>query len=542
MISSMAKQDTLDSSLHNHERGLGTQVREIVRTMYSRLQRSLQIHSWRWMLGAVGVVLIISFWLTLTTFRYQLNPDGVSYLSIARAYARFEWKEAVNGYWGPLLSWLITPAFWLGVDPVAWFYVVNVAAAGALACVFFGWVRKRLPELNAGIAFVLAVVLLLTLAAFALSNVTPDMLFCLLLVVLAMSLEHFVAQPSLRNAVTLGLLGAALFYAKAIGLPLFVLAIGAVGAYWLVKWQAAWRLALLAGVVCGIIVLPFCAAISIKYGHLAFSNSGVYNMRLLAPTRQRVHPIDQPGILLPRHADAASPWDDPSDLPMPAWSPFGSRSDLVYYLGQVRDNALTLLADFIGLGVLCIAGVSGLIALVRRFRLFAVMLGLAAVLCGMYVLTQVEARYFWMFIAFGCFGLAGLAYQVQSTPNALLQRAGAVFLMLVLLIAAYNYTVLPSRARNMQYYQLAQDVQPHLTSGARLAYDNIAAFYVCYWDHVQCTGILPPIESDTSVAQLRAEHIDYLLLTQQDTAAYQAALQQYYTPLSAASGLYKLRP
>ena len=40
---------------------------------------------------------------------YLLNADGTSYISIANQYWRGNWGQAVNGFWGPLLSWLLIP-------------------------------------------------------------------------------------------------------------------------------------------------------------------------------------------------------------------------------------------------------------------------------------------------------------------------------------------------------------------------------------------------------------------------------------------------
>ena len=39
----------------------------------------------------------------------SLAPDVISYLSIGRDYAAGRWGEAINGYWGPLMSWLLAP-------------------------------------------------------------------------------------------------------------------------------------------------------------------------------------------------------------------------------------------------------------------------------------------------------------------------------------------------------------------------------------------------------------------------------------------------
>ena len=42
---------------------------------------------------------------------YLMNADAMSYLDVAEAYLRSDWKTAVNSYWNPLYSWLIALGF-----------------------------------------------------------------------------------------------------------------------------------------------------------------------------------------------------------------------------------------------------------------------------------------------------------------------------------------------------------------------------------------------------------------------------------------------
>src|SRR5688500_8383328 len=39
--------------------------------------------------------------------RYPIDADGVSYLDIADAYMRGDWRNAINAYWSPLYSWIL---------------------------------------------------------------------------------------------------------------------------------------------------------------------------------------------------------------------------------------------------------------------------------------------------------------------------------------------------------------------------------------------------------------------------------------------------
>jgi hypothetical protein len=74
--------------------------------------------------------------------RQAMNPDGMSYLDIADAYRRGDWKAAVNGYWSPLYSWLLAIALYLLKPSPYWeFSVVHLVNflifLFALACFQF---------------------------------------------------------------------------------------------------------------------------------------------------------------------------------------------------------------------------------------------------------------------------------------------------------------------------------------------------------------------------------------------------------------------
>src|SRR5687767_8113954 len=54
--------------------------------------------------------------LTFPYLRYYIdNPDSVSYLSIAGKYASGDFANAVNGYWSPLITWMLA-AFYTWID------------------------------------------------------------------------------------------------------------------------------------------------------------------------------------------------------------------------------------------------------------------------------------------------------------------------------------------------------------------------------------------------------------------------------------------
>jgi hypothetical protein len=67
-------------------------------------------------LAVVLIVYTILGLFLIKYYRYQINPDGISYISIAQKYLNGDFGNAINGYWGPLLSWLLMPFLYFSSD------------------------------------------------------------------------------------------------------------------------------------------------------------------------------------------------------------------------------------------------------------------------------------------------------------------------------------------------------------------------------------------------------------------------------------------
>ena len=63
---------------------------------------------------------IVLGFLQAWAFRFYIEPDGVNYFDIARAYLRRDWTNALNAYWSPLYSWLLALIQW-AVHPSPYF-------------------------------------------------------------------------------------------------------------------------------------------------------------------------------------------------------------------------------------------------------------------------------------------------------------------------------------------------------------------------------------------------------------------------------------
>ncbi len=169
--------------------------------------------------------------------RYELGPDGMSYLDIAREVAAGNPGAAVHSYWSPGYP-LVISAFFRAFRPSAYWefplvHCVNVLIfVASLACfqLFWReapqWLRSdtgaRDPEIPDGAFWALGY------AAFAIANlnvitvgmVTPDLLMSAFCCLAGWSALRFRRSPSVGLALLLGLVLALGYYVKAPFFPM----------------------------------------------------------------------------------------------------------------------------------------------------------------------------------------------------------------------------------------------------------------------------------------------------------------------------------
>lgn len=129
-----------------------------------------------WLPLELLLFLIIGVLLATSWYKYQINPDGTSYISIAYKYSHFQLRSAINGYWGPLYSILIAPLLWFNIQPVIAAKIVGVLAGVAVLYLVYYLLTREL-----GLQKKIANLFLLGLAPSLLvwimpGPVTPDVL------------------------------------------------------------------------------------------------------------------------------------------------------------------------------------------------------------------------------------------------------------------------------------------------------------------------------------------------------------------------------
>jgi hypothetical protein len=224
---------------------------------------------------------------TAYTKRFNVGADGISYLDIAKSYSEGRWSEAVNALWSPLYSWLIAIGFWAIQPPVA--YEAALAQLVNYLCFLFQLIcfsiflstllrgssnilRNNWVRICAGCLFLWSNTVLSSF-----HRLGPDSLAAaLIFVALTLILNIQNGRDNWRTFIALGVVLGLAYYAKS---PMFPL-----GCVYLVYAGtiAANKRGVLNRLVGGFAVFfllcsPFIIALSVKEGHLTFSEAGRIN-------------------------------------------------------------------------------------------------------------------------------------------------------------------------------------------------------------------------------------------------------------------------
>ena len=316
-----------------------------------------------WTLPFVLIILFVNA-IHVWALRWFLEPDGVSYLDIAWAYARGDARNAVNAFWSPLFSWLLAAVFRL-LHPdrfreLAIVHALNFAAFMLALAAFLFLIREiqrwevALPSPPTMEMLGPGALSLLSLAAFAyVSRYTfspfidqPD-IFVEALVFADTALVVRIARGD-RRARTFAIFGALLgvgYLTKTILFPLGIVFLACVF-FAAGHTRRALAHTAIAAVMFLLISVPWIAAVSQKEGRPTIGTAGhiayfVYSRGMdasdlwmggpdgIAP----LHPIrvalsSPPVLLFPSTQGTFPPWYDPSFYFAGAVNRFALRSQL----------------------------------------------------------------------------------------------------------------------------------------------------------------------------------------------------------------------
>ncbi|NQU09932.1 hypothetical protein HQ590_04010, partial [bacterium] len=293
-------------------------------------------------LPAVLLVLVAVAIQVVPGYRYQMNPDGVGYLSVANKYLHGHFRAAVSGYWSPLYSWLLVPLLALGITPLLATKVLAVILGG----VGIGAVWRILIHLGVptGLRLLTGLILVPVVLWFGMNVTTPDLLVCGVILLYLGEVTHPRWLATRAGAVRTGLWAALAYLGKAYALPFVLCHYLFVGTTAVIRQRATWRqlvpqLALGLG-VCLVLSLPWAITLSLKFHRPMYGSTGYLNHAWTGP-KSEGSPLGH-GLLVPPDPYAVSGWDDVTGSPHQPWNPLGERPNRLFQYKLWEKNVAQL--------------------------------------------------------------------------------------------------------------------------------------------------------------------------------------------------------
>ncbi|MDP7048530.1 MAG: hypothetical protein QF721_03675 [Verrucomicrobiota bacterium] len=390
------------------------------------------------------IALVVAYALMLVSMLNnlpRLNTDAIAYMRVAEYWSVGNFEYAVNGYWGPMLSWLIVPFLWLGVEPLL---------SGKLAMLISGMIffhgslfLVRAVGLRLHDELIVAWVLALTIPGWMSDHVTPDLLVAGLMAFAlgqAMSSDWLIDR---RRALGSGATWGLAYLAKAVALPVGVVVSVLLAICWRLgkaeNREAAWRQLGQALGLFLLVSLPWMVILSMKYDKPTFSTSGAIAHAIVGPGNDRPAPHPFGSTIYKPEPGRVTAWEDPSRMDYDYWSPFASGENFSHQLSLISRNAKTVfkfLASFDGVGVL-----------LGWFGVATMVLVLALVVKSPRSKNWLVDRWRWVVLPLFCLGGVYLPVYVMPVD----QRYFYLFLPLFLVLALGQAGITLAKQRSVAW-------------------------------------------------------------------------------------------
>ncbi len=294
--------------------------------------------------------------MALKFYRYQLNPDGISYISIGQEYMKADFENAVNGYWGPLLSWLLIPFLHFRVEPLVAAKCLSLVIGG-LSIVGVKLLSHKFginERMRAMILFPLIPIIL----NFSMTTITPDLLITCLLIFYLNVIFSPDYPTSRHKGLLCGALGSLAYLSKHYGFSFFLVHFSLINAFYYFRNAAQERIKVIKNFILGLAIFSIISGswvvvLSHKYAQVTFGTSAKYNFALVGPESYG-RLVDDQGLLEPSHQTAVSAWEDPSRLKLRPWNPFQSLKYFFHGIKVLLKGVATIIFIFHSFSILSV--------------------------------------------------------------------------------------------------------------------------------------------------------------------------------------------
>lgn len=425
------------------------------------------------LLNVIGVYLLASI-IIFPLFRYVLNPDGVSYINVAKKYLSGNFQLAINGYWSPLFSWLLIPFLALKVDGLLATKLLSIITGVFLLLgVNRLLVNQKIRDIWRAWALFTIIPLLLM---FTFTVVTPDLLLCVMLINYLNSLldKNFVKYKD--QAITVGWFGALAYLAKSYALIFFLVHFSFSVALFYRRYKLITKKRfILSQWLIGIFIFVLISGtwtilISKKYHHLTFSTAAKFNQQKTAKEVDP-NPNNITGLIEPADKFSTSYWDDPSNIQLTTQTNKISVENITYRLKLIFQNIIKTIVFYNYLSIFTIAII--LISIFIYSRKIYIRKHIILLMLLLYPIWYwpilIEERYLWTVFVLVIVLSAGLLDYWQSH-----NKLSKLVIFITAFIVFISFQYLPWETRHMkkpgnELVLLSSEIKSNGTNRERVA-------------------------------------------------------------------------
>lgn len=487
------------------------------------------------------IVMAVYTVLCLTKHQYvRLTADSMLYFSIAEKYLAGDFQNAINGYWCPLLSWLLMPFLYFGTSDVFTINILNLMIGGLT---FIGvWNLAGRLEVSERIRSILMICLLPIVLRFSLVQPMDFILACILIFYLS-TVFNPDYQKSVNSGLLSGILGALAYFTKAYAFPFFIVHFFIMNILHYFKSTVADnRKRVLRNAIAGFLLFSLISgawiiSISNKYGHVTFSTMRDTNFNAPGPDDMGGGlefgvPVFSEGFFEPPNETAFVVWEDPSYLRGKPWSAFQSTRHFKHFMRLTLKNiseGLKIFESFSTFSIVIIVVYILLLFMRSKENLLskgALLYPLFTILLfsGGYVLFHFEDRYVWLSnILLLLMGghLLTVLFQEDLFKSAIRRNVLIIFFVISFIFIPVKYVMQVSRGgMETEMYLVSTDLKKYGISGNIASNREMCShdawhktFRLAYWLNSRYYGqAREGIDDKELASELEKFNIDYYFL------------------------------
>jgi len=453
--------------------------------------------------------------------------DLIQYLSISHKYLSGDFGTAINGVWGPLLSWLLIPMLWMKVPDIFCFKILQIL----IGSVFLFWsinfveTKLHLDQDKIWNNLVLYPAIIIILFYYIFLTGTSDLLLSTLILIYLYIIIGKQYTEGRKLGIICGAIGALSYFAKSFALPFFLIHFLLIHIFYYNKYSDR-RKIILSNFIGGLMVFViFCSIwillLSNKYGYITYSTAGNYNFNITGPAYKGIHTLRIEKLYPPVNSTATSYWEDPTYLLVKKWYVFSSPGQFFYLLKNIINNIRIFSFFFFSFSLFLVPLIILMMNNLRTGETVKLLAFSMALYIAGYLIFFIEERFFILpQILLVIITFCLLKRLFNNYPR--LKKYKLLFYLLFFISVSIKpgFSLVKNINSDMDNYYLAEKLKTLKIQGnfagmskTPLAKDWGNTLFIAYQLNSKFYGeISPTLNQDSLYSELKKYHINYLFV------------------------------